>query len=100
MPAPPPTPPPAAPAPAPVPPPVATVLVPTRPLADPQVIPIRSSTYHALNDSEVAAAVLKGSHESPARIGLTLVDMETLLLSGMFCKECGQSGYSIVVYTR
>jgi hypothetical protein len=25
--------------------------------------------------------------------------METLLLSGMFCKECGQSGYSIVVYT-
>jgi hypothetical protein len=75
------------------------VPVPTRPAAAAHVIPIRSSTYHTLNDSEVAAAVLKGSHESPARIGLTLVDMETLLLSGMFCKECGQSGYSIVVYT-
>jgi hypothetical protein len=52
-----------------------------------------------LNDSEVAAALLKGVHETPSRIGLALVDMQTLLISGMFCKECGQSGFSIVIYT-
>jgi hypothetical protein len=91
-----------APAAAPAPPPAASAPTPIQapaPVATPPIVTPPSSGYHLLNDSEVAAAVIKGSHESPSRIGLMLVDMQTLLISGMLCKECGQSGYSIVVYT-
>ena len=72
---------------------------PIRPTVPPPHIVAASATYRTLNDSEVAAAVLRGSHETPSRIGLTLLDMETFSISGLLCKECGQSGYSIVVYT-
>ena len=92
------------PTPAPAPTPVAAAREPDHPepilpVASPHIVTAPSSTYHVLNDSEVAAAVLKGSHERPSGIGLTLVDLQTALISGMLCKECGQSGFSIVVYT-
>lgn len=74
--------------------PVANALV-----ANPSIATARVADSHVLNDSEVAAAIEKGSREQPHAIGLTLLDIQTALLSGMTCKTCGQSGYTVVIYT-
>ena len=54
---------------------------------------------HVLNDSEVAAAVEKGRRERPQAIGLTLLDIQTALFSGIACVSCGTTGYTVVIYT-
>ena len=54
---------------------------------------------HALSDAEVVAAIEKGSHLKPSQIGLTLNDVQTAVFSGMACKTCGQSGYTVTIYT-
>jgi hypothetical protein len=60
---------------------------------------VTASGLHVFNDSEVAAAVEKGHRERPQAIGLTLLDVQTALLSGMVCTTYGQSGYTVVIYT-
>jgi hypothetical protein len=62
------------------------------------VVPRRADS-HVLNDSEVAAAIERGHGKNPAMVGLSLLDMQTALLSGMACKTCGQSGYRVAIYT-
>jgi hypothetical protein len=68
-------------------------------LAGTSVPPSNATNSHVLNESEVAAAVEQGYRQKPRTIGLTLIDVQTALLSGMVCTTCGQSGYAVVIYT-
>jgi hypothetical protein len=59
----------------------------------------RATNSHILNESEVAAAVELGYRQKPRTIGLTLLYVQTALLTGMICTTCGQSGYAVTIYT-
>jgi hypothetical protein len=73
------------------------ILAPSKAISQP---PPRTDQQHVLTDAEVNAAIQRGSTErNPKTIGLTLLDVQTALLTGMTCTTCGQSGYSIVIYT-
>jgi hypothetical protein len=56
-------------------------------------------TSRVLNESEITAAIEKGSREHLRNIGLTLLDVQTALLSGIACKTCQESGYTVKVFT-
>jgi hypothetical protein len=58
-----------------------------------------SSFCQILNDAQVIAAINRGLAGKRHQIGLTLNDVQTNLLSGLICKTCGTSGYTIFVYT-
>ena len=51
-----------------------------------------------LTDEQVSRAIDKGLSK-PHSIGLTLVDMQMALLSGLLCDTCQQSGYTVTIYT-
>ena len=53
----------------------------------------------SLTDDQVKQAIDRGNKERPQQIGLTLNDIQTAIFSGMACTTCGQSGYTIMVYT-
>jgi hypothetical protein len=58
-----------------------------------------TATSHVLNESEIAAAIERGSRENLRAVGLTLIDVQTALLSGIACTACKQSGYTVKVFT-
>src|SRR4051812_17859338 len=52
-----------------------------------------------LTDGQVRAAIEHGLRAKPREIGLRLNDAQTAFFSGIVCKTCGTSGYTIYVYT-
>ena len=52
-----------------------------------------------LTDSQVIGAINRALSGKRHQIGLTLNDLQTNLLSGLVCKTCGTTGYTIFVYT-
>ncbi len=55
-------------------------------------------TLSELSDEQVKRAIAKSSGKSHTN-GLTLLDVQTSMLSGMMCNTCQVSGYRIFVYT-
>jgi hypothetical protein len=53
----------------------------------------------SLTDTQVAAAVNSAFTGKRHQIGLALNDMQTNLFSGLVCKTCKTSGYTIFVYS-
>ena len=58
-----------------------------------------SSFGQTLTDAQVIAPVNRALSGKRHQIGLTLNDVQTNLLSGLACKTCGTTGYTIFVYT-
>lgn len=52
-----------------------------------------------LTDEQVAGAISRAFTAKRHQIGLTLNDMQTNLLSGLVCRTCKATGYTIYVYT-
>ena len=52
-----------------------------------------------LSDEQVLNAINRAFTEKGREIGLTLNDVQTNLLSGIVCKTCQTTGYTIFVYT-
>ena len=59
------------------------------------------SIHHSqlLSDAQVAVSIDKGMSKRHKLIGLTLNDVQTAILSGMACHTCGESGYTVTIYT-
>jgi len=53
----------------------------------------------SLTDDQVIAAINWALSGKRHQIGLTLNDVQTNLFSGLVCKTCGTTGYTIFVYT-
>lgn len=51
-----------------------------------------------LTDAQVNATIDRALSGKRHQIGLTLNDVQTNLLSGLACKTCGTTGYTIFVY--
>lgn len=51
-----------------------------------------------LTDAQVTATIDRALSGKRHQIGLTLNDVQTNLLSGLACKTCGTTGYTIFVY--
>ena len=58
-----------------------------------------SSFGQTLTDAQVMAATNRALSGKRHQIGLTLNDVQTNVLSGVACKTCGTTGYTIFVYT-
>jgi hypothetical protein len=57
----------------------------------------RATPAESLTDEQVNQAIIRGKRK-PHTIGLTLVDQQEILVSGLLCDTCQQSGYRIYVY--
>jgi hypothetical protein len=60
---------------------------------------ITSAQSPLLNDSQIAAAIEEGHKKKDYQIGLTLLDHQTALRTAMSCVTCGESGYTVKIYT-
>jgi hypothetical protein len=61
--------------------------------------PAAALTVEPLTDAQVQASIDDALHGKRHDVGVTLNDMQTLLLSAMACEGCGVSGYTITVLT-
>ena len=58
-----------------------------------------AQTDGSLTDAQVSAAIDRALHGRHHQLGLRLNDVQTAIFSGVVCKTCGTSGYTIWVYT-
>jgi hypothetical protein len=65
-------------------------------VAETRVAPLKTAP---LTDSQVQASIDHALHGKRHQIGLRLNDVQTALFSGLACKTCQTSGYTIWVYT-
>jgi hypothetical protein len=62
--------------------------------SNPQLLPSEGS----LSNSEINQAIQNASR-SRGRVGLRLNDLQMSMVSNMACRTCGQSGYTVTIYT-
>ena len=72
------------------------LLAPAVPARD--ISPQAGATIDYLTEQEVLNAI-DSARRRHGRIGLTLNDIQENLLTNLACKTCGQSGYTITIYT-
>jgi hypothetical protein len=65
-------------------------------VAETRVAPLKTAP---LTDSQVQASIDRALHVKRRQIGLRLNDVQTAVFSGLACKTCQTSGYTIWVYT-
>lgn len=52
-----------------------------------------------VSDAQIQQAISDGQRRHPGQIGLTLLDVQTAVLSGMVCISCKESGYTVRIFT-
>ena len=67
--------------------------------AAPAPAPAPSSVLGPMTDDQIQAAIARGNKKKPENIGLTMTDVATGDFSGMECRNCGQTYFSVTVYT-
>jgi hypothetical protein len=92
----------APPLPPPPPTPIAAPPVTRAPIVPPVAVP-SAANYPTqpgmVSDTQIQQAISDGQRRHPGQIGLTLLDVQTAVLSGIACTSCKESGYAVRIFT-